>query len=704
MEKYLDSSLSAEKRAEAVVEQMTVEEQADQLKYDAPALERLGIKAYNWWNEGLHGLARSGVATVFPQAIGLAAMFDEKKVEKVADIVSTETRAKYNLYQEEGDYDIYKGLTLWSPNINIFRDPRWGRGHETYGEDPYLTAECGKAYVRGLQGSGEVLKTAACAKHFAVHSGPENLRHEFNAVADERDLEETYLPAFEALVKETHVEGVMGAYNRVNGEGACASDYLMKKLADWGFDGYFVSDCWAIRDFHEHHGLTNTPQESAALALKAGCDVNCGCTYQKMKEAYQAGMVSDEDIRRACYHLMRTRMRLGMWDKTEFDTIPYEVVACKEHKAEALACALKSMVLLENDGLLPLAKEKYKTIAVIGPNANSTGVLEGNYNGLSDRYHTFLQGIQEYSDDYRVLYAEGCHLYKDRSSVLAVAEDRMAEALGVAKRSDLVVLCVGLAPELEGEEGDTGNEFSSGDKRDLRLPESQQILIRKVLALHKPTVIVNATGSSVNVLDGQTDAPNALIQTWYPGELGGTALAKILFGEVSPSGKLPVTFYESAAKLPDFTDYAMHGNDKHDGRTYRFLTGNVLYPFGYGLTYSKVVCDRVTFDAAKKSATVTIHNEGSMATEEVVELFLKDTSEWGTVNPALCGFQRVFLAAGESVTVEIPVADRAFTSVNADGVRDVFGKQFVLYVGTHQPDALSTKLSKTECVSVTIAR
>ncbi|MGN0598459.1 MAG: glycoside hydrolase family 3 protein, partial [Oscillospiraceae bacterium] len=428
MEKYLDSTLSAEERAIALTDAMTVEEQASQLRYDAPAVKRLVIPAYNWWNEGLHGLARSGIATMFPQAIGLAAMFDTELTRKVAEITAEEARAKYNAYTKHGDRDIYKGLTFWTPNINIFRDPRWGRGHETYGEDPYLTAENGKAFVKGLQGEGKTMKAAACAKHYAVHSGPEAVRHEFNAEASKKDIEETYLPAFEALVKDAHVEGVMGAYNRVNGEAACASDFLMSKLNEWGFDGYFVSDCWAIRDFHEHHGLTSNPVESAALALKAGCDVNCGCTYAYLIAALNEGLITKEHIRNACIHLMRTRIRLGMFDeKTEFDDIPYTVVSCSEHKKVSLECAEKSMVLLKNNGILPLDESKLKTIAVIGPNSDSRIALEGNYNGTADKYVTFLDGIRERFDG-RVIYAEGCHLYKDRTSGLAQAGDRYAEA------------------------------------------------------------------------------------------------------------------------------------------------------------------------------------------------------------------------------------------------------------------------------------
>ena len=689
MKKYLDSSLSALERAEALVAEMTIDEAASQLRYDAPAIERLGVPAYNWWNEGIHGLARSGIATMFPQAIGLAAMFDTELVGKVADITAAEARAKFNAYQRLGDRDIYKGLTLWAPNINIFRDPRWGRGHETYGEDPYLTAENGKAFVKGLQGDGRVMKAAACAKHFAVHSGPEALRHSFDARATPKDMEETYLYAFEELVRDAHVEAVMGAYNRVNGEPACASEFLMGKLREWDFDGHFVSDCWAIQDFHMHHMVTASPVESAAMALKAGCDVNCGCTYVNLLAALNDGLITEEDIRRSCVKLMRARMRLGMFDEhTEFDDIPYTVVACAEHKAVSLKCAERSMVLLKNNGILPLDESKLSTIAVIGPNADSRAALEGNYCGTADKYVTFLDGIRERFSG-RVIYAEGCHLYKDRSSVLAQAGDRYAEAVAAAECADLVVLCLGLDATIEGEEGDTGNEFSSGDKNDLRLPESQRILTERIAALGKPTVNVCAAGSSIN---NEAD-PDALIHVWYPGSEGGTALAEILFGDVSPSGKLPVTFCESADRLPDFTDYSMKG------RTYRYTRENVLYPFGYGLTYGAVRVTGLEYRDGK--AVVTAENSGA-PTEDVIELYLKDYSEQAVPNAALCGFKRVSFGSGETVTVEIPLAQKVFTAVDESGKRAVFGRRFTLYAGTHQPDELSGHLSGTSCVSVDI--
>ncbi|SDA18224.1 beta-glucosidase [Ruminococcus sp. YE71] len=689
MKKYLDESLSAQERAEALVAEMTIEEAASQLRYDAPAIDRLGIPEYNWWNEAAHGLARSGVATMFPQAIGLSAMFDTELVTRAAEITSTEARAKYNAYTRIGDRDIYKGLTLWAPNINIFRDPRWGRGHETFGEDPFLTAENGKAYVRGLQGDGKVIKAAACAKHLAVHSGPEALRHEFNAVVTPKDMEETYLPAFEALVKEAKVEGIMGAYNRVNGEPACASKFLMGKLDEWGFDGYFVSDCWAIRDFHEHHMVTSSAVESAALALTTGCDVNCGCTYVNLLAAFEQGLITEEDIRKAAVHLFRTRIRLGMFDgKTEYDDIPYSVTGCTLHKLTSLECAEKSIVMLKNNGILPLDESTVRTVAVIGPNSNSRPALEGNYNGTADRYITFLEGIQDRFGG-RVIYAEGCHLFKNKTSVLAREGDRYAEAIAAAECADVIIMCVGLDATIEGEEGDTGNEFSSGDKNGLLLPDSQRTLLEKIMKLGKPVVVVVSAGSSINT---EVDC-DALLHTWYPGSEGGKALAEILFGDISPSGKLPLTFYENTDKLPEFTDYSMHN------RTYRYAEDNVLYPFGYGLTYGKVYCTDLKYSDG--TATVTVENMGDR-TDEVIQLYIKDYSAQAVRNVSLCGFRRVSLDRGERATVTIPVPEKAFTAVDENGTRRVFGKRFTLYAGAHQPDKLSETLTGTKCLSVDI--
>ncbi len=671
MEKYKDTELSPQERAEALADELTVQQQAEQLKYDAPAIPQAGLPAYNWWNEGLHGVARAGTATMFPQAIGLAAMFDRDMVKRCAEITAEEARAKYNAAQAHGDYDIYKGLTLWAPNVNIFRDPRWGRGHETYGEDPYLTAQLGKEYVRGLQGDGKYLKTAACAKHFAVHSGPEAERHSFDARVSPKDLEETYLPAFRALVEEAHVEGVMGAYNLVNGEPACASGFLMNKLREWGFDGYFTSDCWAIRDFHTAHCITATAPESAAMAVKAGCDLNCGSTYLHILSALEKGLVTSEDIRRACVHLLRTRIRLGQLDKTEFDSIPITSVSTPESKAVSLECALKSAVLLENDGILPLS-DKTGTIAVIGPNADSRAALTGNYNGTADEYVTFLEGIRERFSG-RVIYSEGCHLYKDRIQGLAQPGDLYSEALAAAECADVVIVCVGLDATLEGEEGDTGNEYSSGDKPDLRLPESQRILLEKLAAAGKPFVVVLAAGSAVNI----GVKCSALLDMWYPGQLGGRALGKLLFGDVSPSGKLPVTFYRSAEGLPDIRDYSMKN------RTYRYCgQENVLYPFGYGLSYADIRFTDLTCTA--EAAEITAANHSDLPAEEVVQLYIKGYSPEDVPNRSLCGFQRVSLQPGENRRVIIPIPESAFETVRGDGTREVCGSRFTVFMGANE--------------------
>lgn len=669
-----------EKKAKELVSQMTAEEKCSQLKYDSPAIERLGIPAYNWWNEGLHGVARAGTATMFPQAIGMAAAFDTEMMHRIGTAVSLEARAKYNYASAEGDRDIYKGLTLWSPNVNIFRDPRWGRGHETYGEDPYLAAELGVNFVKGIQGDGEHLRAAACAKHFAVHSGPEALRHEFNAEVNQKDLAETYLYAFEKLVK-SGVAGVMGAYNRVNGEPACANKKLMKKLyGEWEFGGYFVSDCWAISDFHTHHMVTGTPAESAAMAVKAGCDINCGNTYIHLMAALEQGLIEEADIDRAVEKAMEIRLRLGMLEETEYDNIPFDVIDCPEHNALSLEAAEKSMVLLKNRAFLPLDKHRVKSIAVIGPNADSRAALYGNYQGTASRYVTFLEGIEDAFGG-RVYYAEGCHLFKDRVEGLALPADRISEAVAAAKNADVSVLCLGLDASLEGEEGDAGNAYASGDKTDLRLPEPQRLLLKSVLDVGKPVVVVLAAGSSLNIED---DRPAALIQAWYPGSKGGKALAEILFGEVSPSGKLPVTFYESAEALPDFCDYSMAQ------RTYKNVKGNVLYPFGFGLTYSSMYVKSARYEGGE--VVCTAENIGDTDTGEVLEVYSRSMSAFAPKNPALCGFARIFLKAGESAEFHVKLSEDAFTDVDDNGVRGVHSEEYLLYVGFSQPDEKSEAL------------
>ena len=689
----------ARQLAEELVGRMTAEEKAGQLRFDAPAIPRLGIPAYNWWNEGLHGLARGGTATSFPQAIGMAAMFDEDLMEEIGSVVSTEARAKYNALSREGDRDIYHGLTLWSPNVNIFRDPRWGRGQETYGEDPTLTARLGRAFVRGLQGRGETLKVAACAKHFAAHSGPEALRHGFDARVSEKDLEETYLPAFRALVDEG-VEAVMGAYNRLNGEPCCASAYLMEKLRGaWGFQGHFVSDCWAIRDFHENHGVTRRPAESAQLALRAGCDLNCGCTYQHILHAMTLGMIPEEEVTRAAVRLFTTRFLLGVLGEegSEYDALPYDLVECPAHLDAAQRAARESCVLLKNSGLLPLDMDTCGTIGVIGPNANSRGALIGNYHGTASRYVTVLEGIQDYvADRCRVLYSQGCGLFVDRVESLAQPNDRLAEAVAVARASDTVILVLGLDETLEGEEGDTGNSYSSGDREDLLLPEPQRLLLDGVLAVGKPTVVILLAGSAIDPGAAREKA-DAILLGWYPGAGGGRAVAELLFGAASPSGKLPITFYRNEAlkDLPDFTDYAMAG------RTYRYYRGEPLYPFGYGLTYGDCQVTALSVDRAK--AVVRVVNRGKRDTGEVLQLYLRDEeSPFAPPNPVLCGFKRVFLGAGEERTLTVPLEEGAFTVVTDSGEHVPGSGRWTLYAGFGGPDPCTEALTGRKARAVPI--
>ncbi len=691
----------AAQQARELVAQMTLEEKAGQLRYDAPAIPRLGVPAYNWWNEALHGVARAGTATSFPQAIGLAAMFDDALLEKLGDVAATEGRAKYNAYAAEEDRDIFKGLTFWSPNINIFRDPRWGRGHETYGEDPYLTARLGQAYVRGLQGDGPVMKSAACAKHFAVHSGPENLRHRFNAEATPKDMAETYLPAFEACVVNAGVEAVMGAYNRTNGEPCCGSRTLLTDLlrGKWGFQGHVVSDCWAIRDFHEGHNITDTPTQSVALALETGCDLNCGDSYRCILRAVREGLITEEQITAAAERLFTTRYLLGiLGEGSAFDKIPYEVVECEEHLALAQEAARKSCVLLKNSGLLPLNVETVGTVGVIGPNANSRVSLIGNYHGTASRYITVLEGIQDAMEGHgRALYSEGCGLFKDRVEGLGQPGDRLAEAVAVAKHSDVVILALGLDETLEGEEMDAGNNAEScGDKVDLLLPEPQRELLHRVLDVGKPTIVVLMAGSAIDLSEAEERA-DAILLSWYPGAGGGRAVADLLFGKVSPSGKLPVTFYRNEAlrEMPEFTDYSMRN------RTYRYYAGQPLYPFGYGLTYGDVVVTGVAAD--RHAASVTVENCGSRPTEEVIQLYIKDNvSSDAPTNPVLCGFQRVALEAGERKTVEIAMNSGTFTVVNSQGERVPGSGSWTLYAHIGQPDARTVQLTGKTAVQVSI--
>ncbi len=617
-------------RANELVSKMTLEEKIAQMRYDAPAIERLGVPAYNWWNECLHGVARSGAATVFPQAIGMAASFDDALMEEIGVAISDEARAKYNEYKKFGYTGIYQGLTFWSPNINICRDPRWGRGHETYGEDPYLTGRMGAAFIRGLQGNGKYRKVDATIKHYAVHSGPEKCRHTFDVKVSEKELYETYLWAFKYCIDNADPSAVMGAYNRYDGEPCCASKKLLTDIlyGEFGFKGYLVSDCGAIRDIHENHKITNDAAESAALAVNSGCHLNCGKAYLWLCEAHERGLVSEETITAAVTKLFEARFRLGMFDTDcEYDKIPYEIIECDKHVALNRRMAQKSMVLLKNDGILPI-KDK-RTIAVIGPNADEKSVLLANYNGTPSHYTTLLRGIQD-GTDARVIYARGSHLFSD--TLGWAAEQPMNEAIIAAKKADVVILCVGLTPFLEGEQGDAYNETDSGDKRTIEYPSSQRTLIDTILEIGKPTILVNASGSCI-ALSKEKERCNAIIQCFYPGAEGGNALADILFGKVSPSGRLPVTFYNSTDELPPFEDYSM------ENRTYKFFKGLPTFEFGFGLSYTKVS------ENWPDEYTAELHNEGEYDTDYSVLRF-----EY-IPHKSLADFTCVHLKAGEKKTV-----------------------------------------------------
>ena len=686
------------KRAAELVSKMTLKEKISQMLSWAPAIERLGIPAYNWWSEGIHGVGRAGTATVFPQAIGMAAAFDPDMMHKVGETVGVEARGKYNMCRSYGDRDIYKGLTFWSPNVNIFRDPRWGRGHETYGEDPYLTSRLGVNFVEGMQGDDpDYLQAAACAKHFAVHSGPEDQRHYFNAEVNQQDLWETYLPAFRALVEEAGVEAVMGAYNRTNGEPCCGSKTLLKDIlrGKWHFQGHVTSDCWAIKDFHEGHMVTDGPVDSVSLAVNNGCDLNCGNLYVYLEQAVAEGKVKEETIDECVTHLFTTRFKLGMFD--EDDKVPYnklghDAVDTAASKAFNLEVAEKILVLLKNkDNILPLDKSKLKSIAVVGPNADSRKALVGNYEGTASRYFTVLDGLHEYlGDDVQIRYSEGCHLYADKLNGLAQEGELISEVKGVCAESDVVICCLGLDSGLEGEEGDQGNQFASGDKPNLNLPGHQEEILRVCLDSGKPVIVVVLSGSALAINTAENEAA-AVLQAWYPGAMGGLAVARALFGEVNPQGKLPVTFYHSDADLPSFTDYAMKG------RTYRYIETEPLYPFGYGLSYT-----RFTFNDAAVSAgtagpdgvdvSVTVRNEGSRAGTETVEVYVK-AERPGTPNAQLKGLAKVSLQPGEEqrVTVHLPLA--ALALCDEAGVSQVLPGDYTLWVGGSQPDTRSITLT-----------
>ena len=695
---YRDPGLTPALRARDLVARMTLAEKVSQMMADSPAIDRLGIPAYHWWNEALHGVARAGTATVFPQAIGIAATFNASLVSRMADAIADEGRAKHHHALRQGDHGQYQGLTFWSPNINIFRDPRWGRGQETYGEDPYLTARIGVAFVRGMQGDDPTyLKTAACAKHFAVHSGPEDERHHFDARVSIRDLQMTFLPAFEALVREAGVAGVMGAYNRTNGEACCASPTLLDALLrkNWDFEGYVVSDCGAIEDVHLHHRLAEGPEEASAMAVQAGCDLNCGRAYEYLLLAVGHGLLREGDIDRALVRLYAIRFRLGMLDdpmKVPYARIPIEANNSPTNQALALEVARQSLVLLKNEGgLLPLRKD-LGSVAVIGPNADDTRVLLGNYHGTPSETISVLAGIKGLvSPSTRVTYTQGTQIAgNDRSG--------FDEAIDLAAGADLAVVVLGLSQLIEGEEGQSeglpDGQVSRGDRQSLDLPGVQEDLLKAIAETGTPVVLVLLNGSALAVNWAEEHLP-AILEAWYPGQAGGRAVAEALFGDYNPGGRLPVTFYRSAEDLPPFIEYNMAG------RTYRYFEDEVLYPFGYGLSYTTFAYRDLAISHSQLSepetlqVSVMVKNTGGMRGDEVVQVYLRDDEASLPVpRHNLVGFERVHLASGAETRVTFSINPKQLAFVDEDGQWVIEPGSFTVFVGGGQP-ALAEGLSAT---------
>ena len=701
---YLDPNLPVEKRVDDLIGRMTLDEKISQMLDVAPAIERLDVPAYNWWNEGLHGVARAGHATVFPQAIGLGATWDEDLIHRVAEVISTEARAKYNDAVAHGNRARYFGLTFWSPNINIFRDPRWGRGQETYGEDPYLTGRLGVAFVRGLQGDDpKYLKTVATPKHYAVHSGPEVLRHQFNVPVSAHDLMDTYTPAFRATIVEGKAQSVMCAYNSVSGAPACANEALLGVLRkNWGFNGYIVSDCGAISDIYAGHRYVLTIEQAAALAVKSGTDLSCGDEYRYLREAVRNRLLSTADIDQAVRRLFTARFRLGMFDPSEM--VPWSSVLMTENDSEshrqlALQAARESIVLLKNEnGFLPL-KKNYKRIAVIGPNADSLDILLGNYNGTPSQPVTPLAGMKKRFGEANVIYARGSLLSETSAAPepgdvghapdgTPSAPDLLTPAVQAARNADVVVAFVGISPHLEGEEMTdvSAPGFFGGDRVDMDLPRPQQEMLEAVAATGKPLVVVLLNGSALAVNWAQQHAA-AILDAWYPGEEGGTGIANVLAGDYNPAGRLPITFYKSIVQLPPFAKYSMAG------RTYRYFRGEPLYRFGDGLSFSHFEYNDLALNTTEPRAgqpleiKVSVRNTSQAEGDEVVELYLdRSLSSPDMPFRSLQAFRRIHLNGGESRAVTFSLDPRQLAFVDAEGKLVATPGQYTISVGGRQPE------------------
>ena len=683
---YLDTSCPFPARVKDLIKRLNLDEKIGLLCHTGISIPRLGIPGYNYWSEALHGVARNGRATVFPQAIGMAATWDKEMIFNVATAISDEGRAKYHQALRRNGYtDQYQGLNFWSPNVNIFRDPRWGRGQETWGEDPHLIGEMASAFVKGMQGNDQkYLKTSTCAKHFAVHSGPEKDRHTFNAIITKRELYDSYLPAFKKLVQDANVDAVMGAYNRTLGEVCCASKLLIEDIlrGEWKFQGHFVSDCGALTDFHLSHKVTNDAAESAALALKHGCDLGCDHVFNEIPEAIRRGLITEDDVDHALERVLLTRFKLGMFDPPQdvpFASISESVIGCDKHRELAYQTAVESIVLLKNkNNILPI-KPAVRKIFVTGPNATSIEVLLGNYYGFNERMVTLLEGITgRIPEGMGMEYTTGAMLKHPR-------EIEETWAPGMALSSDLAIVCGGFSSFLEGEEGESLLSPQNGDRSSISLPVSQINYIKE-LAISGTKIVLVLTGGSPVALGEIEDMVDAVLFIWYPGMEGGNAVADVLFGDVSPSGKLPLTFPKSLEQLPPFDDYSM------DGRTYRYMREEPLYPFGFGLSYStfkyhNLQLERKSINLGDSlQVSFELHNEGDRPAAEVVQFYLSDL-EASTIVPLhqLVGFERVELLSGEKKKMEFLVTPEMMSFYNDDGKLTLEPGEFRLEIGGCSP-------------------
>jgi beta-glucosidase len=697
---YLDTNLPIPERVQDLLSHLTLDEKVAMMNHPTQGVPRLGIPDYNFWSEALHGVAGNGRATVFPQTIGMAATWDKDLIHQIATVISDEARAKYHeALRRNGFTDQFQGLTFWSPNVNIFRDPRWGRGQETWGEDPFLTGEMAAEFVKGLQGDHpKYLKVAACAKHYAVHSGPEKERHTFNAIVSKHDLYDTYLPAFKKLVKEAKVEAVMGAYNRTLDEPCCGSKLLLEDIlrGEWGFEGHVVSDCGALSDFHLNHKFTKDAVETVALALKRGCDIGCDHVYSEIPEAIKRGLITEADVERALARTLGTRFKLGMFDPDEdvpFASIGMDVVACDAHRQLAYRAAAESVVLLKNkDNILPIKSSAHK-IFVTGPTATSMEVLLGSYCGCNNQMITLMEGITgRIPEGMGLGYHAGALLKHPR-------EIKQTWAPYMAQSADVSIVCVGITPELEGEEGSSLLSPLNGDRDSISLPASQVDYIKE-LAINSAKIVLVVTGGSQIALGEVMDLVDAILFVWYPGMEGGRAVADVLFGDIAPGGKLPLTFPQSLDQLPAFDDYGM------TGRTYRYMTAEPLFPFGFGLSYTTFAYRDLRITSPTSfgfEAAVTVENTGAVAADEVAQFYLKalDSKLPAPLNQ-LIGFKRIHLKPGKSQTVTITVKPEMLMLFDDNGRQLFQPGKFRLMAGSCSPGARGSTLGAAEPVSIEV--